>query len=186
MSRKQSIFFILFVLSTTVIIQLSSSKKTQRYTAYYEEPCGRSLLVLETPGEESVAVQAKGVNPIHELNHSVLVNVKLNIRGYFTGRHIDDHHCGNYPEFYVTEYSAAGPVTRCSSVSDWVMYETVILYPSGLPRNKFIKQDYEEHRSLLHEVPLSQCRTVDKNTVCDTGELPANVCGQPMNWCCKK
>jgi len=122
MTKKTLILYSFFLLGIAAAIQASSVTETQSYTAHYEEPCGRSLLVLESPGKESVAVQARGENPVHELNYSVLVNVKLNIHGYFTGRHIDDHHCGNYPEFYVTGYSAAGPVTRCASVADWVMY----------------------------------------------------------------
>ena len=149
MSMKLLIPFTAMVLTLTVLYQLSSVKKTTSYLAYYDEPCGRSLLVLKSDDGKSIAVQAIGNSPIFQLRHIILVNAKLNVTGYFTGKHIDDQHCGNYPEFYVTQFSSAGPVTRCSSVADWVMYEQVVLYPPNLPDNKLINIDFNKYGGLI-------------------------------------
>ncbi len=186
MLKKLLILFTVIVLTLTALYQLSTARKTQSYTAHYQEPCGRSLLVLESVDGKSIAVQAIGNSPIYQLRHIVLVNTKLNVSGYFTGKHIDDHHCGNYPEFYVTDFSSAGSVTRCSSVADWVMYERVVLYPPNLPENELINIDFNKHSGLLTEVPSSQCRTVNKETICNPGEAPASVCGEDVQLCCKK
>lgn len=175
------------VAAITFLSGCSWGKEIKSYRATYSEPCGRSLLVLETENGKKIAVQTKGESPVWQLSQSALSNTPLSVFGYFTGKKIDDNHCGSYSEFHITRYEAAGVVSRCTVAGDWVN-GTVTLYPSGLPKNKFTNSDYSlsfnRKISARIDIPLAQCREVKKGSQCHTAELPANSCDQSIYWCC--
>lgn len=189
--KRANLFSIIVVILVTTLSGCDDNfnKKIETYRATYTEPCGRSLLVLEGADHKKISVQVKGESPVWQLSASALSNTPLTVFGYFTGKKIDDHHCGSYSEFYITRYEAAGVVSRCTVAGDWVVNELVVLYPSGLPKNKLTNSDYSlsfnRKSSARTDVPLSQCRSVKKNTTCNTIELPANSCDQENYWCCK-
>lgn len=155
------------------------------YLATYSIPCGRSVLTLSMENNKFLSVSIVGEhNPILELNKFVLSNTTLKITGYFNGKNAVDQHCASYPEFVITGYKAAGPVSRCTTYGDIYINELLILYPHGLPKNKLAPLDYNKNISLLKTTPLVNCHEISKNDKCTSSQSLANSCDFQQFWCC--
>ncbi len=108
----------------------------------------------------------------------------LEVNGYFNGKNKVDHNCDSYPEFVVTEYRAAGPVSRCTAYGDIYMDEVLILFPQELPKSELAPIDYRKNTSLLNETSIENCLQISKNEQCASDETLANSCDLYEYYCC--
>ncbi len=150
------------------------------YQAKFTEPCGRALLTLEREGTAPLEVQVVGTrNPISELRYPVLLGTKLRVSGYLTGEQHDDDHCGSYPVFHVVGYEPAGQVTRLLSVHS--IDPQFQQYAHGLPRDKFVPQDFVNFRGEIRLVDGDSCKT--RNFGCEPPLLAVND-ADGSEYCC--
>lgn len=179
------LLFLLYGCSEQHKKKADNSQIITRYLATYSLPCGRSVLTLEMGDKKTETVSVTGDNnPLLELNPFVLSNTTLNVSGYFNGKNKNDPHCGSYPEFVVTEYQAAGPVSRCTTYGDIYMSELLILFPQDLPKNTFAPIDYRKNTGMLKTTSSDNCRKTPKNSRCASNETSANSCDLQEFWCC--
>ena len=179
------LFALLSLFNRPILSETESRTKSYTYQAYYESPCGRSVLVLKVNNKQ-VTVNVTGKDPTSELSAHVLSNTPLLVTGYFLDKKSPNGtNCEGLSVFFVTEYHANSPVSRCTTAGDWAVNETVLVFKKDLPKDKLIDIDYNQHANSITRIETENCRQVDSGNFCLGNELVANSCDGQEHWCCR-
>ena len=120
----------------------TTTESNPRYFASSAEACGQSLLSIAAreEGPFELVVPSGPAQPHNALKYHAAINGKWIVTGHRTGRIVDDHHCGAYPEFQVTGFVPWGPVRRLVSIHG--LEGELQHYTEPLPGDRYVASDY--------------------------------------------
>ncbi|ASP42861.1 hypothetical protein AMR47_19215 [Leptospira interrogans] len=125
------------------------------YFTKYAEPCGRSVLeIAKSEKGPFETVHPKGENsPVKKLNYDILILSNFKVFGRKTGREVNDHHCGEYPEFYIEKFEPWGKMRRCTAIG----IEGFGRYMDHLSTHSYAAEDYSSSDSEIIRVSEKSC-----------------------------